>query len=253
MTDEHESSTYVSADLSKYSETLRFFKTSPQALGLSVLRTLFAKGCIDTDRFDDADYLWATISSEFRAVVPEVMLTRSIYDPMLKAADEAIESDERAVAIILIATAVEHVLNLHLHDFFELKGLTREEISTVLRSNMHSKISWLLKLVDMPALSPHLVARIKTINRLRNTVVHYHPKPMTTASIAKGEDSLRDDLDSVDIDELFLAVDELEYELSWMLIGGDVNLQWAVRVFTTYVDDQPGQLIDGFLHVSDDN
>jgi HEPN domain-containing protein len=141
---------------------------------------LLQLGRIDKERSGDPEYLWSVLldDANIRDIAQEYEFVIRIDDQFLDMAKEAIDSNKHAVAVVLIATAVEHLVNIFYRMLGDHKGLSPEVITQVIRThNIHTKISWLMSLTVQRELSQELKSRINNLIELRNALIHYKAIP----------------------------------------------------------------------------
>jgi hypothetical protein len=229
----------VGNDVEALTEAIEHYRSFPTPLVLVVLREMFSRGIIDSERVDDIDYLRSVILENFDEIVPDVEMLTAIHNNFLDVAEYAIDADKPAVAVVLVATAIEHILNLHYRDLLMRKGMDQKEVKSVIRSTrMEAKTGWLMALAGFPPLPTDLRKRILDLATLRNCIVHYKAKPTRLGSFEEGWDRLKQQLEDLDLDDVLDIPDELEQVLSSALIKLDPNLQLAVRVYETAIDTQ---------------
>ena len=107
----------VGNDVDALTGAMERYRSFPVPLVLVVLREMFSRGLIAPERVNDPDYLWPVILKNFDEIVPDVEMATAIHDSFLDVAEFAIDADEPAVAVVLVATAIEHILNIYYRDF----------------------------------------------------------------------------------------------------------------------------------------
>jgi len=220
-------------------EVVEHYRSLPRALVLLVLREMVSRGLIDPGRIDEPEYLWPTILTHHNEIVPDIEMQVAIHDYFLDVAKYAIDTEQPAVAVVLVATAIEHILNLHYRDLLTRKGLDEKEIKAVIRGcSMEAKTGWLMALVGLPPLANDLKKRIARVVELRNCVVHYKAQPTRLGAFEGGWDRLKQRLDELDYDDLLDLPDDLEDVMSCALINTDRDLQLAVKVYQTAIEER---------------
>ncbi|VVB72285.1 Uncharacterised protein [uncultured archaeon] len=82
------------------------------------------------------------------------------------------------VAVVLIVTAIEQLMNVYYRNVLELRGLPQEDITKIIRRcNVDVKIDWLITLVLGHELPKDLKKSITDLVELRNSIVHYKAIP----------------------------------------------------------------------------
>jgi hypothetical protein len=168
-------------------EFARFARSFSLALLPSVLATLLEEGKIAEDRLDEPGYLKSILAAN-----PEIFqglaLCEKIYDDFTDFARIALEEGRTSVAVVLVATAMEHILNWFYRDVLESEGgLTSKEATEVIRSNINTKIGWLLILVTRYELPDDIRSKLAKIFDLRNSLVHYKIEPVAWRDVLEGD------------------------------------------------------------------
>jgi hypothetical protein len=139
----------------------------------AIMQCLIEGGRVDLDRADDAEYLWSVLVENVE-VVEHLSMGTVLDDQILELAKDAFDRGSITVAVILVATAVEHELNAFYRDVLEGRGaLSSSETTEAIKSNLNSKIGWLLLLSTGYSLSDELKKQVGRLFELRNSVVHY--------------------------------------------------------------------------------
>ena len=99
-----------------------------------------------------------------------------IHEDFAESAEDAIAADRPEVAVVLVATAVEHILNEFYREVLAPR-LSDEVITEVLRSKLHVKLGWLMTLAVGRSIPSGLGNRIKRLADLRNAFVHHKCVP----------------------------------------------------------------------------
>lgn len=78
----------------------------------SILRELLNQKRIDPEKRYDPSYLWNEVLNN-KNIFADFKVATQIHDEFIEVAEYAIENNKPLVAITLLATAVEHLLNLY--------------------------------------------------------------------------------------------------------------------------------------------
>lgn len=149
----------------------------------SLLHTLMQQGKLDPDKLDDTLYVWTVVRNNEDAV-KNLRASWRVDEDFMKSAQEAIVAERYAVAVVLIAIVIEHRINMFYRDVLENEAnLSSETVKEILRSNMNTKLGWLLPLSTKKDLPIELRRSIRQIIDWRNAFIHY-----------KAEMTLLDDL-----------------------------------------------------------
>jgi len=213
------------------------YRSFPRPFVLLVLREMFARGLMDPQKTDDLEYLCSVILAHHDKVAPDIEMQIAMHSHFLNVAEYALDIDQPAVAVVLVAVAIEHILNLHFRDILAQRGLDHKEVTSVIRnSNMAAKTGWLMPLAGLPSLPGELKKRITRVVDLRNCIVHYKVLPTQVGTWGGGWFRLQQRLQELDFDDVLQIPDELEDVLSSALIELDQNLELAVKVYQTVVE-----------------
>ncbi|MNQ64872.1 hypothetical protein D3C85_793120 [compost metagenome] len=83
-------------------------------------------------------------------------------------------------AIAIYATFIEHTLNRIVHLACESKKIDKKVQTEIIRSvNIIGKCTWLIKLLDLPAIRQEYIKTILTVSDERNSYIHYKWKAET--------------------------------------------------------------------------
>ena len=97
-----------------------------------------------------------------------------IHNEFIEQAKNAVTSGRMKVAIILISTTIEHLLNIYYRQLLLFKELSPETITDIIRrTNVESKIGWLNSLTGQFEIPQDIGKQIKELFELRNAIVHY--------------------------------------------------------------------------------
>jgi hypothetical protein len=138
-----------------------------------IVEMLLRQEKIDKERLKDKEYLMDIIH-ENSEMVEDLRGYTTLDDGFLQTAIDSVNSGKLLVPIVLVATAIEHQFNMFYRDILEaISGLDEQEATEAIRSNLHVKTGWLMKLATGQGLSKELKNQIKQISDLRNAIVHY--------------------------------------------------------------------------------
>ncbi len=127
----------------------------------SIIEILLRRGKLDTNRLDDRNYIHDIIRQN-PEIFESLTWTTAIDDQFLASAREAISANRPVVAIVLVATAIEHRVNFFYRNVLEVHtGLSKQEATEIIRSNINIKIGWLMSVVTGYELSNDLKSKIK--------------------------------------------------------------------------------------------
>ncbi len=137
----------------------------------SIIHRLLLDGKIDESRSTDKQYLISVVMNNLD-VIDELKAIHEIVDQFEVSAIEAAESNQPMIATILTAITIEHILNNFYRDILMYKSLSSDEATQAIRSNIHIKLGWLMKLSTKHNLSDELKTLIIQVMDLRNSFIH---------------------------------------------------------------------------------
>jgi hypothetical protein len=145
----------------------------------STIGVLIDSGELDLDIAQDLQYLHDLVWAKLDDVIPEMNLTLLVHVDFIEVATHAVDANKPQVALVLIATAIEQILNAGTRWLLEeSKGLsTRQATEVIRRTNIHAKLTWLSELIAPHPLDENLRRRILWIMQIRNAIVHYKAVP----------------------------------------------------------------------------
>ncbi len=191
-----------------------------------ILEKLLAKGLIDINRIDDHKYLNKIIRQSIEApelavekgnqeyIVEGIELTVTFHQDFIEIAEYAIENGKLCVAVILLATTIEHILNIYLRIILSNRGLPSEEITrTIRRSNFHSKIEEFISISDKSSFPENVQEQVKQLIRIRNAIVHYKAVPLEIGNNGENKGSegyIEEEIEKLNFDKLLKLPNQLE-------------------------------------------
>jgi hypothetical protein len=139
-----------------------------------IILRLFLKNEIDESRINDLEYVWGLVIQNLDLLEEIPLIRQRFDDEFLESAKEAAEQGRISVAIILVATVIEHRLNVFYRDILEdYSGLSTNEATEAIRSNVSTKLGWLFHAITRDQISDDLARQIKQVFELRNAFVHF--------------------------------------------------------------------------------
>lgn len=195
-----------------------------------ILIQLLLNGMIDKSKISDPDYLWSKVMDDKSDILRDIFYIINAHRDFLEVAKIALDTNKQMVAVVLISTAIEHILNGHYRYFMRLSRFNDDDITKVIKNNnFDDKTGWLMTLIFKTELERNLKRNIKNLIDIRNAIIHYKAVPFTL------DDAIDDSIDShsiiknqiknLDFDMLAIP-EELEEALSDQLIklNPDLNL-----------------------------
>ena len=149
----------------------------------AIVRNLLLEGRVDKDKLNDKEYMLNALEKN-RDIIDELGVVLIMHEHFLKSAQDAIAANRPEVAVVLIATAIEQIINSFYREVLEEKGLlSADEITELIRTtNFAAKIGWLLAIIAEYDVENDFRKEITTVMEIRNQIVHYKAisSPMTT-------------------------------------------------------------------------
>lgn len=179
----------------------------------TLVRNLIIAGMLDTNKLSDKEYIWSVIR-EHPEFVNNFGVSIRIEDSFLQSARDAIALDRPEVAIVLLATFIEHKLNIFYRDtYFESKSdLDNNEITNIIRrNNIYQKTGSLFSNVLQRKMDSDLQKSILRVADLRNQVVHYKVEPSESLDDENtgSHNKILKELENLDFDEIFETIERL--------------------------------------------
>lgn len=190
------------------------FSYLAQRMWFGVLIEMLCKGRIDRSRLHDENYVMDTMSQ----LLPEGSAVIQMHDDFFKRSQVEFEAGREEIAIVLLATGFEHLVNHFYQDCLALKftALTRTETTEMIRSiNIKPKLTWLYKVVTDSQLDDELRIMVLRVTELRNCIAHYKAVPHLLDDTDGGSHAnTKEQLQALDPVELYQLPARLEEALS---------------------------------------
>lgn len=169
---------------------------------------LILKDKIDKTKINDRDYLLSKVldRSEIRN---DIFYVVAFHKNFIEAAREAIEANRSEVAIVLISTVVEHIINIEYRHLMRYREFSDKDITKIIKRNsFEDKLGWLMSLIFEMDLEEDLKRKISKIIEARNAIVHYKALPVNMADedTKSGYDNIQQQIEDIDFD--ILAIPE---------------------------------------------
>ncbi|HXF40951.1 MAG TPA: hypothetical protein VN687_14635 [Blastocatellia bacterium] len=205
-----------------------------------IICSLLDDGALDTDRLSDREYVWAVLRKDLHSIL-EVMgeVGGQITHEIVRCARDLLDVNKREAAVILLATAIEHRLNIFYRLSLGLKGLSDEQITEIIRStNLNAKTGWLLVLVAKYELKEGLRKQVSELIEIRNQLVHFKAVPSKNLDdqMSGSHNLVKERIGSLNAVELARIPDELEEALEEALTGSNQNLKLAKEIAALLTD-----------------
>ncbi len=170
-----------------------------------ILIQLLINGKIDNEKMSDSNYLWSKVINERKDISSDIFYIVDFHDDFLEVARHSMDNGKKEVAIVLIATTIEHVLNMNYRQIMRVSGFLDQDSTKVIKNNnFEDKTSWLMSLIFKKDLEPELRKNIKIIIDIRNAIVHYKAMPFTLKDeyLADSHRIIKNQIDNLDFDIL---------------------------------------------------
>lgn len=209
----------------------------------AVIESLLLSNKLDRARVDDPGYVWSVVIQNID-VMEFVHHNSRIDHEIIESANDAAKLGRISVAVILIATALEHSINLFYRDVLQKRfDLSSDDTTEAIRSNLSTKLGWLLHIVSKSGLSDELHKRIKQITDLRNAFVHYKATPVPLGETDKLE-MLINQVKIIGIDTILNTPDDLQHELAILYETLIPEQAWAVKIAEKMMEYNEQELSD---------
>lgn len=197
-----------------------------------ILLKMLKNNLIDLEKANDGMYLWGVIQEKMPEITPEIFIL--LHKDFLEVAKYCVENGKHPTAIILVATAIEHVTNIFYRSLLSHKGLLDAQITEIVRrNNIEAKLGWLLTVTCNATLPDDLLNNIKEIIELRNALVHYKAIPEKMDVESGSWENIKPKVDKIDYEQLLDIPDELDYALMETLEGIDPSRKIARELWHT--------------------
>lgn len=180
-----------------------------------ILNSLILDGTIDKDKAHDPGYLQELVLMN-AYILDEPSFSRivEIHHEFCDSARKMIEDKKPIVAIVLLCTAIEQILNLYYRHFLNAQGISDDEITKIIkRNNFDIKTGWLMTLVVGHEFPPDLKKRLLEIVDIRNSIVHYKAVPGPFHSDEDSYSRIKERIKKLDCTSILSIPNELEQTL----------------------------------------
>jgi len=201
-----------------------------------VLRML-KNNLIDLGKTQDRIYLWGVVKENVREMAYGVEIFTVLHQDFIDVAEYCIENGKEHTAIILIATSIEHIMNMFYRNLLPYKGVSETQITDIVKkSNLDAKLGWLMNVTSNASLPDNLLAQIREVSELRNAIVHYKAIPDKLDIEFGSWENIKDRIDKMDYDDLVGLPYELEHALMEILEQIDPMRKIASEIWHTLFD-----------------
>ena len=101
----------------------------------SILIQLLMHGNIDKEKISDSEYLWSKVKYERSNLASDIFCIVTFHEEFLEVAKKSLDEGKNEAAIVLIATAIEHVLNINYRQIMKFRRFSDEDITKIIKNN----------------------------------------------------------------------------------------------------------------------
>lgn len=187
----------------------------------------------EPNKIFDVDYLHTLWKSGAIAdAVYHVSPIDILGEEFIDSARDALNKDRRLTAVILIATAIEHKINVFYRFSLSTK-LPEHMVTDIIRSSFYAKSNWLMLLTNEVEIPEDLNKRLRLLMETRNSIVHYKansdwPKPTLL------QNNFERQLQEIISDNLLELPNELEVFLDSVVDKNDPYRKMAFNAWETF-------------------
>ncbi len=178
----------------------------------SLLHRLLLRNLISVEELNDSEKVQQVIEAN-RDILKEDTWIYLVHDKFIRYAKEAFEKKDNEVGVVLLATAIEQIVNSTYREMLQIKGLFSDnEITEIIRNNnIAPKLTWLLTLVSdyEYELDDDFKNKVLKLMEVRNQIIHYKAIPRTTSEIDNDSSQFEKTINSINADEVINIPDEL--------------------------------------------
>jgi hypothetical protein len=205
-----------------------------------IIELLLSKGLIDLTKASDRLYLLSVVRQNLSLSLEDLKDTGAgvrLDVEFLDNAIHAIKNDNRAVAIVLISTAIEHILNVYLYALLTYKRVSANGATNAIRrTNVEDKMSWLVTILG-GELSENVKKCILKIIELRNSIVHYK-LIQWKADLDLFESKRVGSIVELNFNDAFGCMDELKNNLESFAEKFNPNYALAKKLYKALVGEE---------------
>jgi hypothetical protein len=141
----------------------------------TILGYLVYKNLLHPNEMSNPEVVWNKVIENWSELEENIGVVVELDQQFILAAQDAIKTNRLEVAVVLLAIAVEHRVNIFYRAILEAQGtLTNKEITEAIKAtNIRDKIGWFLTLVSGYEVYDEMRNRILDLFELRNQIVHY--------------------------------------------------------------------------------
>jgi hypothetical protein len=198
-----------------------------------LIRQLIANKILDINRLTEGDYILSVIK-ENTELIDDLRIILFIDEDFIESARDAIAINRPEVAIVLIATVIEHKLNISYRmALSEHDNLDDDSITKIIKNNtLSDKTGWLFNLIFRDKMDSDLQKELLKLTELRNQIVHYKAVPENINDDHSGSHNMiRIKIKELNFEEIFSTLTRLsrtlEEALSNLRLSTDGDYKYA--------------------------
>jgi hypothetical protein len=199
-----------------------------QSLLPNILLQLVLNNKIDKAKIYDRNYLFSKVKDFSREIGGDnIFYIVESHKEFIDAANDAIKTNKNRIAIILIATAIENILNVEYSFLLRLRNFSNNDIYDIIRGNqIPAKIGWLMKLVFEIELEERFKKKILKITEIRNAIIHYKARPFTLSD--------EEDINSCSSDDIEGKIKRIDFDI--LSIPEELDKKLRAQKYILYPD-----------------
>jgi hypothetical protein len=174
-----------------------------------------AIGMISEEEYNDKDKAYAKVISFLQDESIGNNFVIDSRDELLKTAEEFIIKKEYHNAIVFYAMYLEHWINNLIDILCAKRKMSRKSIKEILKNvNIIAKYTWILELLEQPAIADADITLIRKTSEERNSYIHYKYNTVVISLHDKIEETKSEQDEESKISEIRNLVKRLqEYEI----------------------------------------
>jgi hypothetical protein len=143
-----------------------------------LMKVLVDKGLVTKGDLSDPAKLMRILGENLTFAVKKLEMIVSYHEVFVEEAARAWSAGKQEIAIVLYSTSIEQLLNVHYRHAFHFHGLSKEQITAIIRTqSFENKLTWLMQVASRKAFPKALATRFRKVIEIRNSIVHYKAVP----------------------------------------------------------------------------
>jgi len=207
----------------------------------SIIKKLIEMEIIDINIKYSQQELWK-IAAENVEMFDPIYNTEIFYHDFIDFARRAFDEGKFLVGLVLLATSIEQITNIIYREFLGVSNVYGDEATNIIRRlSNDDKLGWFYRVLVGIDLPDDLIAKIRSLNEIRNSIVHYKAKPFNL----DGEgfhDLIKKRVEQIGYKNLLSIPDELINAFNSGLIDLDENYKYAEELANSMFEEN--EIID---------